>query len=77
MVFFSGLTSSAPVGARSAFTDCSSWMKMFTPAVNAFPSATEQRNRPITSDFILFGAWVYENSSAVMETKTSASVMSR
>ena len=39
-----------------------------------FPTVTDARKKPMTMDFILRGACVYENSRHVMETSTSAVV---
>ena len=49
-------------------------IKLLTVIVNVFPIAIDNIKNPIISDFIVFGACVYENSRHVMDTSTSAAV---
>src|SRR5687767_2299033 len=53
-------------------------MYLLTAEANQFPKAMpNSKYSPMTNDFIFRGAWVYENSRAVMETITSAAVSTR
>ena len=49
-------------------------IKLLTVIVNVFPIAIDSINNPITRDFMVLGAWVYENSRHVIDTSTSAAV---
>ena len=49
-------------------------IKLLTVIVNVFPIAIDSIKNPITSDFIVLGAWVYENSRHVIDISTSAAV---
>ena len=51
-------------------------IKALTCEVSRFPSVIESMKTPMMNDFILRGACVYENSRPVIETMTSAAVMS-
>ena len=49
-------------------------IKLLTPIVKVFPIAIESIKNPIISDFMVFGACVYENSRHVIDISTSAAV---